>query len=353
MRVLVVGPSPFKSKGGMATVIKEIIEDRDLCDIYNIESYSSYADGNKVYVLFYSLISFAWFFLTKRNYDVYHIHAASRGSTFRKGWYVKTVKKWKKKVVFHIHGAQYMEFYDELSNKKKGNVRDILKVSDLVVALSNDWKNKFEKTFGITNCVVLENGINVSGLALAVNSPIEHQKEFVMLGRMGKRKGTFDLVCAVEKAVKMEPELKCYLAGDGEVEKVKKLVAGKHLEKNIIIIGWADFEKKISLLSNVSTVVLPSYNEGLPMAILEGMACGKAIISTKVGAIPEVIKDGKNGILINPGDVDALAAALVKCCRNTVMISQMSISNMTKINEEYSTAIMHSKLMKFYNQLMR
>lgn len=60
------------------------------------------------------------------------------------------------------------------------------------------------------------------------------------------------------------------------------------------------------LLRKSSVLVLPSYNEGLPMAILEGMACGKAIISTTVGAIPEVVKK-ENGILVQPGDVTALA----------------------------------------------
>lgn len=96
-RILVVGPSPTRSKGGMATVIEEIEKDKKLNEQFDIDVYESYIDGNKFVRLFYSIYAFVKFYFTKRNYDVYHIHAASYGSTFRKGWYVHAAKKWEKK----------------------------------------------------------------------------------------------------------------------------------------------------------------------------------------------------------------------------------------------------------------
>lgn len=147
MRVLVVGPSPDKSKGGMATVIKEIRDDAKLNENVDIEIYSSYVDGNKIKVALYSIFSYIRFAFTKRGYDVYHIHAASFGSTFRKGYYLRKIKKWGKKVILHIHGAKYMEFYEGLSNKKKSTVKKILNSADMVIALSETWKQKFDSTF--------------------------------------------------------------------------------------------------------------------------------------------------------------------------------------------------------------
>lgn len=94
MKVLVIGPSPTKSKGGMATVIEEIQSDPKLNEQFDIDIYESYIDGNKLKVLLFSAFSFIRFYFTKRNYDIYHIHAASYGSTFRKGLYVKTAKRW-------------------------------------------------------------------------------------------------------------------------------------------------------------------------------------------------------------------------------------------------------------------
>lgn len=349
MKILVIGPSPVRSKGGMATVIEEIVKDKKLNEEFEIDVYESYIDGNKLKVLLFSVISFIRFYFTKRNYDIYHIHAASYGSTFRKGWYVYAAKKWGKKVILHIHGAEYMIFYDKSNKKKK--IRSILNAADRVIALSNEWKHRFDETFGLTNCVVLENGIDMERLQPAITSYQEHPHTFVSLGRLGERKGTYDLITAIEQAKTEVPDIKCYLAGDGEIEKCKDLIKQKKLDNNIIVVGWADFDKKLELLRKSSVLVLPSYNEGLPMAILEGMACGKAIISTTVGAIPEVVKK-ENGILIQPGDIAALVDALYEYCRDGESVKMTGRANIDLINRKYSIDVMHNKLAQIYLDVM-
>lgn len=349
-KILVIGPSPTRSRGGMATVIEEIEKDKNLNEQFDIDVYESYIDGNKFIRFFYSIYAFIKFCFTKRNYDLYHVHIASRGSTFRKGHYVDVMKKWDKKVILHIHGAQYLVFFDEISEKKQNRVVEILKKSDMVIALSEDWKEKFDQRFGLTNCCVLKNGIDMERLSPAIQDPAIHQDAFVTLGRLGQRKGTYDLVEAVDIARKTVPNIKCYLAGDGDVEKVKELVKEKNLENNIDVVGWANFEKKLELLKSVSTVVLPSYNEGLPMSILEGMACGKAIISTTVGAIPEVISE-ENGFLVPAGDPEALSVAMIKCCTNESLMKNFSEKNRKKAKEKYSMEYMHKKLASLYHKL--
>lgn len=349
MKILVIGPSPVRSKGGMATVIEEIVKDKKLNEEFEIDVYESYIDGNKLKVLLFSVISFIHFYFTKRNYDIYHIHAASYGSTFRKGWYVYAAKKWGKKVILHIHGAEYMIFYDKSNKKKK--IRSILNAADRVIALSNEWKHRFDETFGLTNCVVLENGIDMERLQPAITSYQEHPHTFVSLGRLGERKGTYDLITAIEQAKTEVPDIKCYLAGDGEIEKCKDLIEQKKLDNNIIVVGWADFDKKLELLRKSSVLVLPSYNEGLPMAILEGMACGKAIISTTVGAIPEVVKK-ENGILVQPGDISGLRDALCKYCMDLEEVERIGSANIDLIKSNYSMNVMHQKLAMYYNDVM-
>ncbi len=349
MKVLVVGPSPIASRGGMATVIEEIEKDKKLSEEFEIDIFESYIDGGKVKVLLFSIYAFLKFYFFKRNYDIYHIHAASYGSTFRKGFYVRAAKKWGKKVILHIHGAEYMVFYEK--SKKKNQIISILNSADMVIALSKDWKKKFEKVFGITNCVVLENGINTDRLKEAAIEPKENPHTLVMLGRLGERKGTYDLMSSIEMAKQIIPDIKCYLAGDGEIERCKAIVVKKNLQKNIEIVGWADFNKKVSLLKKASVLVLPSYNEGLPMAILEGMACGKVIISTTVGAIPEVVTDN-NGILVEPGDVAALTSAIIKCCTETDFAQEVFKNNIEKIRSKFSMIYMHGKLAEYYYKVM-
>lgn len=352
MKVLVIGPSPTRSKGGMATVIREIQEDQILNSQLEIDVFESFMDGRLLVRLVFSVWRYILFLISKRDYDIYHIHAASYGSIFRKGYYVRQAKKWNKKVMLHIHGASFMDFYSKLTDQKKQKVVDILKTADMVVALSKKWKQQFDSAFGLTNCVVLENGIDNEWLAEAITPAEEYKNNFVLLGRLGERKGAFDLVNAVELAAMQNPQIRLFMAGDGEIDKVKAMVAQKHLENNIEVVGWVNADGKLDLLKKVSTVVLPSYHEGLPMSVLEGMAAGKAIISTTVGAIPEVVAE-ENGILIQAGDVQALANAMLQCSTNAAMLEAMGRVNVKKIDEQFSMKHMHRKLLQYYEQVAR
>ena len=351
-RVLIVGPSSVRSKGGMATVIEEIQNDKVLREKYEIEVFESYIDGNRFIRFLFAIYAFIKFCLTKRNYDLYHVHMASRGSTFRKGHYIDAIKKWNKKVILHIHGAQYLIFYDEITEKQQKRVVEILKKSDLVLALSQDWKDKFDKRFGLTNCCVLENGINVERFISAIQDPELHQRAFLMLGRLGQRKGTYDLVEAIDTVRKTIPDIKCYLAGDGDVERVRELVKFKSLENNIEVVGWANFDKKLELLSSVAVVVLPSYNEGLPIAILEAMSYHHPIISTPVGGIPEVVTHGENGILVSPGNSQEIADAIKYYIKNPQMIKKEGDISYHKVKSFFPDAVF-SELNKIYSALLK
>ena len=112
-----------------------------------------------------------------------------------------------------------------------------------------------------------------------------------------------------------------------------------------------DRAEKLRRLRDAATVVLPSYHEGLPMAILEGMAAGKAIISTTVGAIPEVVEE-ENGILVKPGDVPALAEALLRCSGDAEGLRRMSEKNREKAEQAFSLRRMHQRLAEYYRQVM-
>lgn len=347
MKVLVVGPSPEKSKGGMATVIKGIRNDKNLNRQFEIDIFDSYIDGNIVKRGIYTVLAFQKFKTIYQSYDLFHIHVASYGSTFRKAKYIRFLKKRGKKVILHIHGASYMNFYQKLSDAKKKYVVDTLKCCDIVIALSDQWKARFEQAFGLKNCVALPNGIDTETFVPAITDTSDISNSFLFLGRIGKRKGAYDLVDAVEIVAKKHPEVKLYMAGDGEVEEVTGTVKKKGLQDNIEVVGWVDLQEKKELLKKTATVVLPSYSEGLPMAILEGMAAGKVIISTTVGAIPEVITE-ENGILIKPGDVHALAAALETCIESREMLDCMSQNNVKKCIECYSIKKTHQMLAEYY-----
>ena len=344
MKVLVIGPSPVRSQGGMATVIKNIKEDPVLNNKFDIDIYESFIDGPIITRYLFSIISFIRFFFIYRKYDIFYVHMASYGSTFRKGYYIRFLKKREKKIVLHIHGAEYLLFYSKLSGKKKEIVHDIWEKADLVIVLSEAWKERFKKIFTNAKLLVIHNGIDIEKYYNAQCDILNYRKNFLFLGRLGKRKGVYDLINAVQLVTEKDKRIKIYLAGDGEIELVKATIRNAGLNKQIEVEGWVDFIGKINLMKKVSTVILPSYNEGLPMAILEGMAAGKVIISTKVGAIPEVITDYENGILIDAGDVEALSDAIIKVINDSEFIQRCSENNKKKIENSYSEKIMHKQI---------
>lgn len=349
MKILLVGPSPEKSYGGMATVIRNMRDDKILNQKHEIAVHDSYIDGNIVKRLIFSGVAFVKYLTIVNKYDIIHLHSAENGSAFRKAMYANVAKRKNKKVIVHMHGAEFIQFYEGLNDKKKKKIFDFLNGADKVVALSDIWKRMLEETIHIDNCITINNGIDTDKLVEAKSEPTQYQNSFLFLGRLGKRKGAYDLVDAVEIVAKKRKDILLYMAGDGEIEEIKKLVLQKHLEDNVKVIGWIAGDEKIELMKKVSTIVLPSYNEGLPMTILEGMAAGKAIISTTAGAIPEVVQK-ENGIIITPGDVNALADALNSIMENKD-IDAISRNNIEKIDKEFSMRRMHEKFAVLYGEL--
>ena len=133
----------------------------------------------------------------------------------------------------------------------------------------------------------------------------------VALGRLGARKGSYDIVtavCALDDNVRTR--LRVTLAGDGEVDEVRAAVVAAGVSETIHVTGWLNPAARDELLSAAQVFLLPSRDEGLPMALLEAMAYGLAPVTSNVGSIGEAVRDGINGILVPPESPAQLAQAL-------------------------------------------
>lgn len=350
-RILEIGPGPKNSKGGIATVISNIVGDTILLSQFELEVHESYCDGNPLKRILFSIKMFIKFLTLYKKYDIFHIHMASYGSTFRKGCYVRFLKKRNKKVVLHVHGGEYLLFYNNLSINKKNIVNQIWRMADVVIVLSDKWKEIFEPIFKEANIEVVRNGIEINKFNVAVNDISKYKMNFLFLAKICKGKGVYDLIESIQEVCLKFPQIKLFIAGNGEVDEVKKLIEDLNLDNNIEVLGWIDDTEKIELLKMVGTVILPSYNEGLPMTILEGMAAGKVILSTTVGAIPEVINQNKNGILIEPGNVGDLVKSIETILIDDEFNNICALNNLNKAKDDFDIRIMHQKIAKIYNSL--
>ena len=353
MNILIVGPSITGTPGGMATVIQDMLEDPQWCKHHRVYHLVTHNEGSSISKLLYALIAYIKFLLIVRQFNIVHIHAATGASIFRKAFFVYVARWLHKPAIIHIHGADYDSFFRNASARTKAFLIKLHNHASCNIVLSQYWKQFFVSEMSVRHLAVIPNGVDIS-LYAASRTPYQ-PGQLLFLGRLGERKGIYDLIQAmiILRNRGLLPRL--YLAGDGELEKVMEKIQASNLQNQISIEGWCDKEKKLALLHAISVLILPSYNEGLPVAILEAMAAGKVIISTPVGGIPELVIPQQNGFLVPPGDVDSLANAIEQTMLpvNENIMRTISSSNVQRISETFDRQIIFNNLLSLYHQVLK
>lgn len=244
--------------------------------------------------------------------DVVHIHFASGASNIRKIILARIALARGASVIMHAHGGGYKKHWAKMSPAARSiTLNTLLRVQRLVV-LGEGWKSFFE-SIGVPRhrIVVLPNPVVLP--ESVPERPVGGKIRFVYFGLISQRKGVFDLMEAVAK---LSPECRArvefVLAGNGDVAQLREHANNLGVQDVVEIREWVDPAERDRLLAAAHAFVLPSHTEGLPMSMLEAMAWGLPPICTPVGSIPEHIVNGANGILVPPGDVSQLAAAIEK-----------------------------------------
>lgn len=318
--VIMLGPSPSE-RGGMGSVAKLILSivSRDFA-IRHITTWngqvSRFRQLSTAIVFIKAFLAFL-LKLSRREGDLVHLHISERGSVIRKSIIALVCMAMGKPFILHTHGCEFHEFYGKLPPGIQRLITALFRRSACLIALSESWRNYYIETCHLEpeRVVVLNNPVAL---------PEKWQKtekvgklKFVFLGKINKRKGIFDILIALAN---LEPEyrnqVELVLAGTGAIEEVENLAIELGIEKQIVFLGWVNQEQRDQLLAESDVMLLPSYNEGLPMAILEAMSWGIPIITTPVGGIPEVIENGKSGLLITPGDIPELTTAMTSLIEN-------------------------------------
>lgn len=297
LNILMIGPGT-KEKGGIATVINNFAFFQEYVEVdAKIFFVTSWKKKKRKATFLHALREMRRK-IADENIDVVHFHTAQKGSFYRKSllaWFVPRDIK----VVFHMHASQFDSFYQQTSKLHKWLIRHLFSRADLVVALSRQWQIFYQEILK-TPVEVIPNAVPMPDQYSYAN----HSNKVITLGRVGARKGTADLI----ETAKQLPELAFYVYGDGEIDAYRSLTK-KQGATNVHFMGWIDSKEKATLFADVGLHFLPSYQEGLPMAILESMSFGVPNLATRIGGIPEVIS-ARNGFLTEPGDIEQMVRAL-------------------------------------------
>lgn len=342
-------------KGGIAAVISGYYGSR-LEQDYEMIYVESYRDGGKITKLIKGICGYIKFakVLLLDHPDLVHIHSSFGPSFYRKLPFIYMASWANIPIINHIHGADFSVFYEQASEKKKRLIKLAYEKCSKLIALSDEWRERLSRIVSDEKIVVIENYSVICKDALIQRRNRKANNVVLFLGELGQRKGCYDIPRVIQMVAQIIPNVQFILAGAGDPkdeQAIKKLIKEKGIEKNVLFPGWVRGEEKDKWLRNADIFFLPSYNEGMPMSILDAMGYGLPIVSTNVGGIPKCVDDEISGYLSNPGAVNKMSKNIVKLliddkCRNDFASKSFQIAE-----EKYSLNAHLVKLEKLYDQV--
>lgn len=295
-------------------------------------------------------------FLKSDRPDIVHIHFCSRND-FWKHSLCLMVSKWLGlKVVFHLHGGAFDKFYSELPLFSRLLGRYIFNAADCIVVLSTYWKDYIS---GIVNSSVrieiVPNPIDCDRLSVFGRKPDLDRPTILLLGSVGHRKGHYDLINALPSIERKYHKIKFVFAGaeeeTGAVRELTEMAKSLGVIENVEFVGPIDFNSKIKMFCSISILVLPSYGENMPISVLEGMAAKVPVLSSTVGAIPEVLGNGRYGMLVSPGDISAISEGILALLDDYTSASEMGIRAGERAKQLWDVGVVVTSLVMLYKSM--
>ncbi|WP_256687124.1 glycosyltransferase family 4 protein [Halococcus qingdaonensis] len=342
--LLIVGR---QGPGGIGQYISE--QRRHLAGRLHVSAHKSGAfDTEGVGAFVRSLLVIVWNMLSytvRSRPDIVHIHSSHRFSFYRAGYYVLFSKYvWRCPVVFHVHGSSFDVFVSTESRPVRWFQSVVFGAADEIVVLSEYWKETLSKHTDPEKLTVIPNAVDAADYTPSFDGDVPH---IVTVSNQLPRKGVVEFAEAVDELTDRDLEFRVTIAGKGPLSNHSERLATTY--DNVEYLGYISEEKKHELLGAGSIFVLPSHAEGLPIAMLEAMAAGNAIVSTTVGAIPEVIAD-ERGLLVEPGDADGLADALAELVADPERVAAMGEANRRAASDEYAWETVTEELLATYDR---
>lgn len=345
-KILIVGPVGYET-GGIAQYISEQV--RHLSGDLNIDTFDISAPQDMGYLYIVGAIA-KWFFDIYRAIgmippSITHIHVTYGLAFYRECMFGIFAKHfWKSNVIIHVHGSEFDDFLSSGGWIQQSVRTWLLSHASIVICLSGYWENILQKHTDHDHVEVLPNAVDVNDYQPVACDGSTVTISFV--SDLEPRKGVQEFISAI-KRIKIEDSVQVKIAGKGSLsDKMEQL--GR--QNNVEYHGFISENEKYTLLNQSDIFVLPSHAEGLPITILEAMAGGNAIVTTKVGSIPEVLSQ-ENGILVEPKDVDELTEAIAQLLDDPDRATRMGTENRRLVENEYSWLSHKDELLNIYNNV--
>ncbi len=302
-----------------------------------------------------------------RPYLIHMPLAQNKLGFFRDSLYVLIAKAIKAKVVLHFHGGNFMDFYRGEPAIYRRYIGWVLSLPSLIIVLGDTLKGQFQRIVpekvrirSLYNCVEMDvwDRIPRGG---------REGVRVLFVGKISAAKGALDLLLAAERLLKEKREIRFNFVGDvvdrtqnvtnvrGTTRRIKDTI--ERISRDPMLAGRVNFlgtlvgERKIQEYREADIFVFPSLAEGLPLVILEAMAAGLPIITTRVGSLPEFLADGENCLYVSPSDVDDIVEKLINLVENKGLRENMGEANRTKAKELFEKEVFVENLIRIYEDV--
>jgi glycosyltransferase involved in cell wall biosynthesis len=233
--------------------------------------------------------------------------------------------------------------------------RFVLRKYSRIVAVSDEVKQRLFKA-GVRGEKIrlVRNGIDLrpfDGAVPELREDSTPDRELIvgLIGRLSWEKGVDIFLQAAARVLVEFPGVRFVVVGEGpDKDKLERLVDELDIRESVSMLGRRD--DMPSVYASLDVMVSSSRQEGLPMAILEGMASRLPLVATAVGEVPTVVLDGCTGVLVPAEDADLLAAGIVELLRDPEKRTRLGAAARRRIEEEYSAERMTADYLRVYGE---
>lgn len=345
--LLFVGALPPPYHG--VTVLNGILLNSKMADVYkvchldisdkrNLDNLGK-VDLQNVYLALKNLWDLMNLCIRKKP-DLVYVPLAQNIAYLRDGMFIVIAKFFSKaKIIIHAHGSYFKEYYNNTNSFMKQFIDFTMKQVDTGIVLGSRLRYIFDDW--VQDIQVVPNGTQFNPKLGDKFKRNRNTLTISYLSNLLKSKGVLDTIKAAKIVVDKCPKVRFKFAGAWKAQKTRKcafrLTCENQLEEKIEFVGRVLGAKKEKFLVNTDIFVFPSWREGHPIVIIEAMAAGCPVISTKnVGTISETVINGETGILVEKKNPKAIAQAIIELIEHPELRIKMGTAGRKRYEQYYT-----------------
>lgn len=350
-----MGPS-IDSRGGIASVCAEYAHSGifDRLDVRFLPTFVDASPAAKLGIALLALLRLLAL-LCARKVDIVHVHMASGSSVWRKALYCALASAFSRPYIVHLHSGKLPRYFEERCGPvRKWALRRLLLSSVHLIVITSERISWLRSIGVMTERVTLmPNPVGFFPEQLVDPLRSEGAPRVVFLGRLEPAKGVDCLLDAFGQVARRHPSARLILAGDGDVAGCMAQARALNVERRVDCVGWVQGREKAELLEKATVLALPSLYEGQPMSVLEAMAYAVPCVTTNVGGLPDIVRDGETGLLVPVGDAERLANVLLDLLHHPDLRARVGAHARAYVQSRHAAHAVETLLSSVYAGVIR